>query len=204
LYSYDSKKTVSSTQTKSEQVVKFTIIQESKPKQEPIKKVVKKEIPKKVEKKTIKKIVKKIEKKVKKEIVKKEIIKKVHKVVKEVVVKKQIKKNKSSLIKEKNNLDEKNKRKHNQKIYYTKIKELINKNKYYPKVAARRGIEGFVKINFTISQYGELVSFKMLEGKRIFKKSIQEAVINSFPLKPPKGLLTSNTQLSLKIAYRLY
>ena len=71
-------------------------------------------------------------------------------------------------------------------------------------MAIKRGIEGIVKIKFMISKDGELLSFNIIEGKRVFKKSISKAVKNSFPLTPPKNLLTKNTSLSLMINYRLY
>ncbi|MGB5868022.1 MAG: energy transducer TonB [Arcobacteraceae bacterium] len=221
VYAFDTNTQLPSSQTKSEQIVKFTIIQEQKIIQQTIQKIVKKEIIEKpIEKIVQKEVITKKIKPIEKKIVKK-IIKKTPKIENKIVSKKQpiqkkkehtqqqtavnqIKKNKSNLTKEKNNLDEINKQKINQKIYYTKIKELINKNKYYPKVAVKRGIEGIVEINFTISKTGELLSFKVINGKKVFKKSICDALESSFPFPPPKGLLTSNTNLSLKIDYRLY
>lgn len=192
---------IKSSQTKSDQVVKFTIIQEAKPV------VKKKEII--VKKKEIKKVIKKkvATKKIKPKIIekKKQIIKKKKTTeIKKTIVKQQIKKNKSIQKITKNHQDTLKKHKYNQKKYYTKIKETINKNKSYPRVAVKRGIEGIVKINFTISKNGELLSFHIKEGKKIFQKSITKAVQNSFPLIPPKGLLDSNISLSLTINYYLY
>ena len=194
-YSFEDEKYVNSTQKKSEQVVKFTIIQEPRF-------IEKKEII--VKKKEIDKIVKKnlITKKIKPKVVEKKK-KKVSK-PKQIVVKQQIKQNKSVLKNTINHQDILKKRKENQNKYYTQIKETINKNKSYPKIAVKRGIEGLVKIKFTISKNGELLSFNIIEGKRVFKKSITESVKNSFPLTPPKDVLTSNTSLSLMIDYRLY
>ena len=192
VYSFDTNEQIKSQQTKSEQIVKFTIIQQT------IKKVVKKNPPQEISAKKLKPIEKKIKK-----VVHKKIEKKVHK-KEPVIAKKQIKQNKSNNIKNINHLEELKQKKSNQKIYYTKIKELINKNKYYPKIAVRRGIEGSVKIQFTISKDGELLTFKIIEGKKVFEKSIGTAIQKSFPLKPPQGTLTSNTQLSLQLDYRLY
>jgi len=218
LYSFDDKSTLQTKQIKSEELVKFTIIQESAPKlvkkvaEKKPKPIVKKMVKKEKATKKIKPIVKKkkeIIKKTVKKIVKKQIIKKVKHVKKivhkksETIVKKQIKKNKSKVTKKENNLEEIKQNKLNQKKYYTTIKEAINKNKSYPRVAVKRGIEGMVKIKFTISKFGELVSFHIVDGKKIFKKSISNAIRNSFPLTPPKGVLSSNTQLSLMVNYRL-
>ena len=194
-YSFEDEKYVNTTQKKSEQVVKFTIIQEPRF-------IEKKEII--VKKKEIDKIVKKnlITKKIKPKVVEKKK-KKVSK-PKQIVVKQQIKQNKSVLKNTINHQDKLKEHKENQNKYYTQIKETINKNKSYPKIAVKRGIEGLVKIKFTISKNGELLSFNIIEGKRVFKKSITESVKNSFPLTPPKDVLTSNTSLSLMIDYRLY
>jgi len=214
LYSFENESTLQNKQIKSEELVKFTIIQESAP--ELIKKVVVKKtkpiIQKVVKKEKTTKKIKPIEKKKKeiiKKIVKKEIIKKEKQIKKiipkksETIVKKQIKKNKSTVTNNKKHLEDNHRKKMIQQKYYSSIKEAINKNKSYPRVAVKRGIEGMVKIKFTISKFGELISFNIIEGKRVFKNSISNAVKNSFPLTPPKGILSSNTQLSLMVNYRL-
>jgi len=217
---------------KSNQNVHFTIIQEKKTTVVTPKKVVKKKerivpkkkqvnkiIPKKVKPKTTHK--KKILKhKIKPVITKtKKIIQKPNIITKKVestpktkkntqqnkhITHKQIKKNTSS--RQTKIIDEK-KRKNNkllQQKYYTQIKNLINQNKSYPRIAIKRGIEGVVKITFTISTHGELLSFQIVKGKKVFYKSIEQAVKKSFPTIPPKGILEKNTQLSLTIAYKLY
>jgi len=214
-YSVEDKTQMNSNQKKSEQIVKFTIIQEPIPIEKKKEIIIKKKEIEKVVKKVIekKKITKKIKpneiEKKKKTIVKKKKLnenKKIDKVSKpqQTIVKQQIKQNKSIQKDTINHEDKLRIRKVNQNKYYTKIKEPINKNKTYPRMAIKRGIEGIVKIKFTISKDGELLSFHIVEGKKVFKKSISEAIKNSFPLTPPKDALISNTSLSLKIDYRLY
>jgi len=214
LYSYENESTLQNKQIKSEELVKFTIIQESAPKLikkvvvEKPKPIIEKVVKKEKTTKKIKPIVKK-KKEIIKKIVKKEIVKKEKQIKKiihkksETIVKKQIKKNKASVVDNKKYLEDNHRKKMIQQKYYTSIKEAINKNKSYPRVAVKRGIEGIVKIKFTISKFGELISFNIIEGKRVFKKSISNAVHSSFPIKPPKGILSSNTQLSLMVNYRL-
>jgi len=205
LYSFEEKTQLNSSQKKSEQIVKFTIIQEPIPieKKKEVVIVKKTEVKEIVEKKITKKIKPKTIEKKKDTIVKKKERKKVIQ-PKKIIVKQQIKQNKSLQKDTKIHQDTLIKRKENQNRYYSKIKETINKNKLYPKMAIKRGIEGIVKIKFMISKDGELLSFNIIEGKRVFKKSISKAVKNSFPLTPPKGILTSNTSLSLMINYKLY
>ena len=183
--------------------------------------IVKKETPKKIEKKVIKKelakkkpepkkqIVKKKPEPKKEEIVKKETSKKIEKVVKKPeakldkkIAKQQIKQQHVPVKQNKPSIDQEliNAKKNN---YFKTIKESISKNKTYPNIAVRRGIQGDVKISFTISKEGELIAFKIIEGKKVFKKSIQSAIEKTFPIKPPKDIFLSNTDLFLTIAYRL-
>ncbi|BFU78566.1 hypothetical protein ALC152_17810 [Arcobacter sp. 15-2] len=215
LYSFENNAPLQNKQTKSEELVKFTIIQESAPKpaqkmvEKKPKPIIKKVVKKEKTTKKIKPIVKK-KKEIIRKIVKKQTIKKEKQVKKvihkksETIVKKQIKKNKSTVVNNKKHLENSHQKKMMQQKYYSSIKEAINKNKSYPRVAVKRGIEGIVEIQFTISKEGKLLSFHIIEGKSVFKKSISDAVKNSFPLTPPKGILTSNKNLSLKIDYRLY
>jgi len=198
LYPFEDDKQLKSTQKKSEQIVKFTIIQE------PIVIEEKKEII--VKKHEIKKIERIIPKQTITKKLKPKVIEKKKKIIqpKQILVKQQIKQNKSTQKDTKIHQDTLKKRKENQNKYYTQIKETINKNKSYPKMAIKRGIEGIVKIQFEISKDGKLLSFNIIEGKRVFKKSISQAVKNSFPLTPPENTLVSNTSLSLTIDYRLY
>jgi periplasmic protein TonB len=220
LFSFDSKMAISSQAKQSTQNVKFTIVSQ-KPQSQPKKKVEKKVVKKINPKKLVKKVENKpepkqtIEKFPRKKIVKKEPVKKPEpkkvekKIVKKIekpqqkIVKQQIKQNKT-ISKSKSNLeDEKRKLQEQKNIYYTMIKESIAKNKIYPKVAVRRGIQGDVKVDFTISKNGELLEFKIVEGKNIFKKSINNAIDKSFPIQLPKDLFTANLDLSITIQYRL-
>ena len=213
LYSFDETTIAPSQNQHSIQNVKFTIINLPKQIQ---KKVVKKEPqPKKIEERIVKKInpkkithkkiVKKIEPKKKpktKKIVKKLVEKKIQKPIQQIVAN-QIKQQKSPTKKETIQTDTKQ-LVINQNKYYTKIKQTIDKNKSYPKIAVRWGIQGKVKIQFTISKNGELLSYKILDGKKIFLKSISKAIKNSFPLSPPKDIFTSNLDLKLTLSYKLY
>ena len=133
---------------------------------------------------------------------KKEIVKKVEETKKQIVAN-QIKKSDSTEKKEIVKTDLKQ-LKIKQHKYYSQIKQTIDKNKFYPKVAVRRGIQGEVKIQFTISKDGELLSYKILDGEKIFFNSISEAIQNSFPLAPPTDLFTSNLDLKLTLHYKLY
>lgn len=189
------------------------IVKKVKPKKVEPKKIVKKVIPKKV---VPKKIVKKIEpKKVIEKIVEKVEPKKIVKKIVKVDEPKRIIENKiveqkellkKSILKDQITKNEnlKKQRALEKKIYLEKLKETINKNKSYPRTAVRREIEGDVKLTLTVSPSGELICFEIIEGDRVFKKSIKKAMEKSFPFKPKEDILLSNLDLSLTISYKLF
>lgn len=88
-------------------------------------------------------------------------------------------------------------------VFFSKIKELINKNKSYPKTARRRGIMGSVLVKFTLNNNGELSGFEILGGKKVFFKSAKLAIEKSFPLKIPKELSRETFEFELTISYSL-
>ncbi|MEA2049504.1 MAG: TonB family protein [Campylobacterota bacterium] len=168
----------------------------------PIKKVETKKLkkpitPKKIEKQDIQKPIQKVKKDIPKKIVKKQT-------PSPKQIKQQIKQNKSKNEQKILNDNQKQQTKIKQNQYYSKIKNIIFKNKRYPKIAIRRGIESSVKVDFTISKDGKLLSFDIINGNKIFKNSIKDAITKSFPLTPPKGLFVTNINLSITIEYKLY
>ncbi len=224
LYSFDDTYIAPTKKENSNQNVKFTLINlpktiekptieqkkvRKKEIEKPIKKIVKKINPKKISpKKLVKKTTpkNKIQEKIvktKKTVKEPKIVKKEIKKTDTKIVANQVKKEKSLTKKTLTQIDTKQLT-IKQNKYYTKIKQTIDKNKSYPKIAIRRGIQGEVKIQFTISKNGELLSYKILNGKKIFLASISEAIKNSFPLIPPKDIFTSNLDLKLTLNYKLY
>jgi len=139
--------------------------------------------------------IKKIKPKKKKKITKK--------VTKKRVKKTHIKTNKSSSKKGVTSSRVNPKKKAQQKRYYNKISRAINRNKSYPSKALRREIEGSIKVKVTLSSQGRLISYKILSGKKIFKKSVAKAIKKSFPLRPPKGIFSSNIEFSFTLRYSI-
>ena len=87
--------------------------------------------------------------------------------------------------------------------YFTLIKQTIEKQKYYPKNALRRGIESDMVVKFTITPFGDLVNVSIVDGNRAFESSLIEAIEATFPLTPPKNILHSNTTLTLMVSYKI-
>jgi len=71
-------------------------------------------------------------------------------------------------------------------------------------VALRRGIQGEVKIGFILSKDGDLISYEIISGDKIFEKSIEKAMKDSFPVPLPQGVFDSNINLSLTILYKMF
>ena len=174
----------------------------------PKKKIIKKKIVKK--KKVIKKIIKK--KRVKKRIVKKKIIKK--RVTKKKIIRKKVIKQKR-VIKKKifkevyipiqqpivkkvipkavkkspkvrqavkvNNSQQK-------KAFLNRLRSKIIANKKYPRMALRRRIQGNVAVKFDITSSGNVSNIRFISGKRILKKSVKNAIQQSFPISIPSAL----------------
>jgi TonB family protein len=90
-----------------------------------------------------------------------------------------------------------------QKNYLEDLRRRINGHKIYPKVAQTSHIEGSVKVEFTISPKGELLSFVILEGKKIFHKATEEAIQKSFPFPLNEDLFTSSMTFQIELSYTL-
>jgi protein TonB len=90
-----------------------------------------------------------------------------------------------------------------QALYLEKVKERINKNKSYPRVAQKGNIQGSVKVRFIISPKGKLVSYEIMEGKRVFHKSIAKAIERSFPFPVKKEIFSTNLTVKLEVVYKI-
>lgn len=195
-------------------VISVSMISEPVVKKEPIKKKViekKKEI---VKKKPVKKVVKKKPlpkpKKVipKHEVVKEEVTKK--ETLKEELVKEEIPEVKSAQTEKKQQVIV-NKKSHinhdeikaKQNIFFTKLRNRINENKSYPRRARRRGIEGNVEVKFHLLSNGNVKNIEFLSGKKIFKKSVLEAIENSFPIEVDKSLFSFPKEFKISVKYVL-
>lgn len=90
-----------------------------------------------------------------------------------------------------------------QEHYFQHLKERINQHKFYPKMAQKKSIEGSVIVEFTISAKGELLSYAIMDGKTIFSKSVEEAILKSFPFPIEEELFTQTQTIQLEIVYTL-
>ena len=87
--------------------------------------------------------------------------------------------------------------------FFTHITKKINENKNYPRIAKRRSIEGYTRINFTIFKNGS-IKINKLEGNKIFYEKSKEALTESFPVEIPQKILsTFPKDLDVNLQYAL-
>lgn len=176
-----------------EEPVEEEVIEEPEP--EPIikeKPIVEKVIPEPVVPKIIPKpVIKKVEKK---PVVKKKKKKKKKKVRKKAPPKttKGLKRAGSGI---RNNPAKKNR-------FLKKIRRKINQHKSYPKIAKRRGMQGTVKIRFTILANGN-VGHISVSGPKVFHNSARNAVKKAFPIGTRNVPLSLPASVNLLLRYQL-
>ena len=136
--------------------------------------------PKSVVKKP-KKIKKKIKKRVKKKKVKKAVIKKRRTVksTKRIVKRDPAKKNR----------------------FLTRLRAKINSAKSYPRIAQRRGIQGVVKVRFTILPNGSVGNISV-SGPKVFHRSARAAVKRAFPISVKNAPFALPETITLPIHYK--
>ena len=163
------------------------VVEEVIPEPEPepiVEKIVPKPLPVVQKKKVLKK---KIKKKVKKRILKKRVKKRpnTRKVKK---VPKRASKSKASPAKK--------------NAFLAQIRSKISRAKSYPRIAQRRGMQGSVKVTFTILKNGH-VSNIQVRGKKVFVKSTKQAVRKAFPISVKNIPMTLPTTVNFTLRYQL-
>lgn len=152
-----------------------------------------------IEKRISKPVVKKI---VKKKTVKKKQIKK--KVVKNKRIKKRVTKYKNTTKKtyRKKKASKKQASPAKKNKFLNQLRARISRNKMYPRIAQRRGMQGSVKVRFTILRNGH-VSNIQITGKKVFHKSARKAIKKAFPINVKRAPLSLPTTVNLTLRYQI-
>ena len=147
-------------------------------------------------KKVIKKI--KIKKKIVKKTVHKKIVKKraVHKKTK--TVKKKQKASKASSRRASSRRIDPNKK----SLFLSQIRAKINRAKSYPRIAKKRGMQGVLKVRFTILSNGHVGNIS-LQGPKVFYNSARTAIKKAFPVNVSKVPLSLPITVNLTLRYQL-
>ena len=86
--------------------------------------------------------------------------------------------------------------------YITRLLSQIEKNKFYPRKARRRNIEGTVKVTLSINADGRIAKLSLTEGHKILRIAAEKAIKKSQPFPEPPLSLTSSKTFSFGISYR--
>ncbi len=157
--------------------------------------VVEEVIPEPIKTKVIPKpVVKKI---VKKKVVKKKVIKK--KKVQKKTVKKKVVKRKAPTKKVSSKKQVSPAKKN---AFLSRIRSKINKNKTYPRIAQRRGMQGSVKVQFTILANGK-VGHISVSGPKVFHNSAKSAVKNAFPISTKNAPISLPMTVNFTLSYKI-
>ncbi|WP_456455410.1 energy transducer TonB [Thermovibrio sp.] len=88
--------------------------------------------------------------------------------------------------------------------YKRKVIKIIEKEKFYPPLARRLGIEGKVKVVLVIGRKGELLKAEALSGNRILKKAAVKLLKRCRFPPLPENFKGREVKLELSISYKLY
>ena len=152
-----------------------------------------------IEKLITKPVVKKV---VKKKTIKKKQIKK--KVVKNKSLKKRVPKRKTITKKayRKKKVSKKQASPAKKNKFLNQLRAKISRNKMYPRIAQRRGMQGSVKVRFTILRNGHVSNIE-ITGKKVFHKSARKAIKQAFPINVKKAPLSLPTTVNLTLRYQI-
>ena len=145
----------------------------------------------------LKPIIKKRVIKPKKKIVKKRVVKKKKTIKKHVVKKTSTKKRTDKKVVSKKKTSTAQKRK-----VINEIRAKIDRNKIYPRIAKKRGMQGSVKVKFTILPNGHVSNIN-ITGKKVFYRSVRKAIEKVFPINPKNVSFSLPSTLTLTLHYRL-
>ncbi len=86
--------------------------------------------------------------------------------------------------------------------FLARIRAKINRAKSYPRIAQKRGMQGTVKVRFTILKNGR-VGHISVSGPKVFHNSAKRAVKKAFPINTKNAPLSLPTSVNLTLRYQL-
>ncbi len=86
--------------------------------------------------------------------------------------------------------------------FLAQVRQKINKHKSYPKIAKKRGMQGKVKVRFTILANGH-VGHISIKGPKIFHSSARRAIKSAFPISTKNAPIPLPQGVNLTLHYQL-
>lgn len=87
--------------------------------------------------------------------------------------------------------------------YLARLMAHIEAHKRYPGAARRRGIEGKVKVAFTLSAGGDVVGLQTRGGRKILRQAAEDAVRGAMPLPTPPEQLNLPLDVVFSMVFAL-
>lgn len=89
-----------------------------------------------------------------------------------------------------------------QNQFLANIRTKINKHKSYPRIAQKRGMQGSVKVNFSILSSGQVGQISV-EGPQVFHASAISAVKSAFPIDVKKAPISLPVNINIALQYKI-
>ncbi|WP_188084892.1 energy transducer TonB [Sulfurovum sp. AR] len=86
--------------------------------------------------------------------------------------------------------------------FLASIRDKINKHKSYPRIAQRRGMQGTIKIEFTILSNGQVGNISV-SGPKVFHSSARNAVKSAFPIDTKNAPISLPKSITIKLLYQI-
>ena len=87
-------------------------------------------------------------------------------------------------------------------LFLATIRDKINKHKSYPRIARKRGMQGTVKVTFTILGSGKVGNISV-EGPKVFHQSARNAVKSAFPIDARNAPISLPKNISIALRYQV-
>lgn len=86
--------------------------------------------------------------------------------------------------------------------FLSNLRTKINKYKSYPRIAKKRGMEGKVKVKFTILQSGKVGNISV-SGPKVFHSSARNAVKRAFPINVKNATISLPQSINITLRYQI-
>jgi len=87
--------------------------------------------------------------------------------------------------------------------YLAEVLGKIEKNKYYPRAARRRGMQGLVRVSFTILDKGGVRNIRVKDAPGVLMKAAEKAVLQSVPLPSPPDTVFCPLEIEYAMEFKL-
>lgn len=88
-------------------------------------------------------------------------------------------------------------------LYLDELVSYIEANKYYPRMARARGIEGDIEVTFELLPNGDISLLKTSGGTSILREAAESSIIRALPLPKPPDTVEFPMEVSYVLQYQI-